>query len=145
MPPIDFSKLIDFGRWIETQPGPASGWYVVLGAVFSVGIALGLYLYWFLARNRFRDQRYYAMLSRNIGQGLLWFCILGLIVVFFRIIDVGFFGMRLWLLLDGILGLILLGYLIWYMLRVYPRRMGAINRQRALRAYMPKAGARRHH
>ncbi|GIW05373.1 MAG: hypothetical protein KatS3mg060_0178 [Dehalococcoidia bacterium] len=138
MPPFDPAKLLDLARWFNPQPGPASSWYTILGAVFLIAIVVGIYLVWLVPRYYFRDNRYHARLLANIGQGILWIASIGLIVVVFRLLDVGFFGMRLWLLLDAIAALVLLGYLIWYLRTVYPVRMAAIERQRRNRDLTPK-------
>ncbi|GIW10915.1 MAG: hypothetical protein KatS3mg061_1972 [Dehalococcoidia bacterium] len=55
----------------------------------------------------------------------------------FRLLDVGFFSMRLWLLLDAMLALVLLGYLVWYLRTVYPKRIAVIERQRRNREFQP--------
>lgn len=138
MPPFDPAKLLDLGRWFNPQPGPASSWYTILGAFFLIAIVAGIYLVWFVPRHFFRDHRYHAMLAANIGQGILWVATIGLIVVVFRLLDVGFFGMRLWLLLDAILALVLIGYLVWYLRTVYPKRIAAIERQRRARELQPR-------
>jgi hypothetical protein len=138
VPEFDPSKLINIGRWFDTQPGPGSTWHVILGALFAIGIVVGTYLYQFYANQQLRNDRYRASLARNVGQGLLWVCIFGLIVVFFRLLDVGFFGMRLWLYLDLLIGIGLAVYLGYYMFKIYPVRLAAIQRAAARQAYLPR-------
>ncbi|MCL6649490.1 MAG: hypothetical protein K6U89_14280 [Chloroflexi bacterium] len=137
LPPFDPAKLLDVARWLNPQPGPPSSWYTILGAVFLVAIVVGLYLQWFAPRIFFPDDRYRGQLARNIGQGILWVAGIGLTVVVFRLLDVGFFSMRLWLLLDAMLALVLLGYLVWYLRTVYPKRIAVIERQRRNREFQP--------
>ncbi|MFN8532991.1 MAG: hypothetical protein U0556_05555 [Dehalococcoidia bacterium] len=138
MPPFDPAKLLDLSRWLDAQPGPASSWYTILGAIFSIAIAIGIYLVWLAPHHYFRHDRYHARLARNIGQGILWIAGIGLIVVVFRLLDVGFFGMRLWLLLDAIVGIALIVYVIHYLRTVYPKRRAGMERQRRKQAYQPK-------
>jgi small-conductance mechanosensitive channel len=138
VPPFDPAKLLDLARWFNPQPGPASSWYTILGAGFLIAIVIGIYLVWLVPRHFFGNDRYHAQLAANIGQGILWVATIGLIVVIFRLLDVGFFGMRLWLLLDAIAALVLLGYLLWYLRTVYPQRIAAIERQRRNREFVSK-------
>jgi hypothetical protein len=138
VPPFDPEKLLDLQRWLNPQPGPASSWYVILGAFFLIAIVAGIYLVWFAPRQYFRHDRYRGMILRNVGQGVLWVASIGLIVVTFRLLDVGFFGMRLWLLVDLLIAIGLAAYLIWYMRTVYPRRIAVMERQRRKAEWTPK-------
>ncbi|MCS7001500.1 MAG: hypothetical protein NZ518_01500 [Dehalococcoidia bacterium] len=139
MPPLDVARLFDVGRWFEVQPGPASLWYVILAAIVTTGLAAGVYAYVMMPKYQFRDDEYHAMLARNIGQGLIWLCGAALFVITFRILDVGLFGMRLWLVIMLLIGLGLLGYLIYYFRTVYPERIAVLREQER------RATHRRHH
>ena len=79
----------------------------------------------------------------NVGQGMMYIGMIAFFLCFFRIFDMPFFSMRLWLYLDIATGIGLLGYLIYYVYRIYPERMRFVERQHANREHTARTTPKR--
>lgn len=141
---FDPAKLFDVERWFNSNPGPGSMWHVIIGVAGLIVFFVGWYFYLFLSR-RFREERYRHSIVMNVGQGMMYIGFITFCLCFFRIFDMPFFSMRLWLYLTLAVGLGLLIFFIYHMVRVYPEKMRLIARQSASREYAARAPRRPAH
>lgn len=133
-----FSVFFDYRYWFNPAPvalGPSlvSGilsffaWFLIIG----VGMFIGAH--WVRKTHPRR-----AGLLRRFGWLLLWTGILGEMCLFFAYEQLPLLGMRLWFLATFLYFLIKLGFIVWYLVRDYPRERKEEEERRRIEKYLPR-------
>jgi len=132
-----FAAFLDHRYWLNPTPvalGPSlvSGifsffaWFIVIG----VGLAIGAH--WVRKTHPRRTG-----LLRKFARLLTWTGVFGLLCLFFSYEQLPLLGMRLWFLVTVLYFLIRLGYVIWYLVRDYPRERREEEERRRIEKYLP--------
>ncbi len=132
--PFDWNFLTSAPTDPTPKLGPFAWIFLVLMLVLVGG---GIYGYRVL-RPRWKNTNtvWYKAVAR-FGQPALWIGVLGLVFLFFRLVELDFFNKRLWLYLDGgaLLGLIV-WFFYWYR-NSYPQEIAKFQKTQKAKQYMP--------
>ena len=131
---MSLRSLLDPSYWFGFPPALSSRAYFVALAVFAAFVILGL-------AARILDQKSTGALGKKLWKrlarlGLLW-GLLGLVLFFFRVERVPFFGLRLWwgLWLAGVIAHS--GRIIWYFQKRVPQIAAEQARREEIEKYLP--------
>ena len=135
--PFDWNFLTSEPRSPNIKIGPFAWGFLVLMLGLIVG---GIYGYRVL-RPRWKNTNtvWYRAVAR-FGQPALWIGVLGILFLFFRVVELNFFNMRLWLYLVGLAFLGLAGWFFYWYRNQYPQEMAKFQKTQKARQYTPGGG-----
>lgn len=135
--PASLQPLLSWSYWFTTTAVPFTG--RLLQVVMGVAVASFAFgLVWRLGAGRFKDP-----ISRTVVRRLAnWFMTMGVLVgitLFFTQTETPTLGSRLWFLVWIVLGLVWLGFIVRYMVRIAPRQRQERTKQAELAKYLPRS------
>jgi hypothetical protein len=135
--PFDWNFLTSEPRSPNIKIGPFAWVFLVLMLGLIVG---GIYGYR-VQRPRWKNTNtvWYRAVGR-FGQPALWIGVLGILFLFFRVVELNFFNMRLWLYLIGLAFLGLAGWFFYWYRNQYPQEMAKFQKTQKARQYAPGGG-----
>lgn len=138
MPPLPLDRLFDPTFLFDINPGYPSDWYSILAALFGLILiaAQGLYLWW--ARPAFARDPYRLRLARRVALTAGSVSSVAILLIAARYLTIPFLSMRFLLILTILVGLGLLAYFAFYMVRVFPTRSAVQEREAARQRYLPQ-------
>lgn len=139
--PFDWGYLttVPKGRDLGDVFGPFAIAYLI---IFALGLVAALALGRWLER-RFRDHALHRRLARRATQIATWLAGIGLVFFAFRVLELPFLGMRLWLYLNALAVLVALGLAGWYWFARYPAALARYRDEEARRQYLRPGGLSR--
>jgi len=136
---IDWGKIFSAPFWLDVAPGDLSDFFE------KMFLAALIICYVFYGASKLGEKRLIAKRSfivakflNKIGNFLLTMAVSFTFIFFFRYEAIPFLGGRFWVLIWIIIGIIWLGYLIWYFQKVLPKQKQALEQKNKLKKYLPK-------
>ncbi len=137
MPPFSLGPLFDGRHWMDPQPGPLSILHFVFAGLLAL-ILVGLtYYYFFRARRRFGEHPFKMRLARRVATYGIAISLAGLVLLGVRYGGVPFLSLPALFYITVLMGLVLAGYLGFFLWRRYPSRLAQYERRQLLFRYSP--------
>lgn len=123
MTPLDLSLLFDLAHWFDGGPGFPSEYYYPVAALYLIGLAAGLFLYFAYARRKFREHRLKRRVSETASIWAIALALAGLLLLGLRFATVPYLSARVFLYVTIIASIGSLAYLVFYWYKLYPKRL----------------------
>ena len=140
---FDFAKLLDWDYIKDPYPlAPANQTLFIMGGIFIFFILIGVGE-WFWLRKLGRFHSPYLLLRGKLLNFFLTFGIVGLLLLFFRFETIPYLASRLLLYILVVAFIIWGGYLLFYLLIIFPRQMRHDRAEQLYSQYLPTNKKRR--
>jgi hypothetical protein len=132
--PFDWNFLTSEPRSPDIKIGPFAWIFLVL----MLGLIGGAVYAYRVLRPRWKNTNtvWYRAVAR-FGQPAIWIGVLGILFLLFRVVELNFFNMRLWLYLVGLAFLGLAGWFFYWYRNQYPQEMAKFQKTQKARQYTP--------
>lgn len=143
MPPLDPALWFSPTHWFDGNPGPASAWYWLLAALFTVVAVAGLVLYWYIRPRQHAGHTLHNRMAEVAGIASVSWALWGLFLLLVRFLGIGLLSARLLMYLTLLGGVGMAAYVGYYRYKLYPARLQAYEREEERKRFMPKPKAAR--
>ncbi|HLH74918.1 MAG TPA: hypothetical protein VKX96_16650 [Chloroflexota bacterium] len=141
---MQFSKLLDVGRWFDAFPGPPGPLYLVAVAFFLIWTLASVYLYFFRRKVFAGNGALIGMMTRFGGYAIA-IGLVGLFLLAMRYAGIPYLSIRFLLYVTILAAIGYLGFIVYYLRMRYPARLAEVRAFEMRRRYSTerKRGKRR--
>jgi drug/metabolite transporter (DMT)-like permease len=137
-----FDRLSPSHWWVDPTEPLDNPIYLVMAAALGLALVVAAFA-WIAVPRLFADHRFRQRQVTRLAVTVFTFSAVGLLLLLFRWQAVPFFSKRLWLYLWWLAAIGTVGYIAYYLKRVYPSRLAAWEDAERRRRYLPKPGSSR--